>query len=290
MRREFEVYIDSILSTVLNTQVHENITSELKDHLESLMEEKTEKGMHEEQAVKESIAAMGDPKKLGKEFNKIYTIGKAPVVFMTILNIFSILIFIYMLLTKNNFRIVDYTMFLFVPLMTFVCLYFSIKYFIVLSKLSEKTIHFVQQKGKWTKSYIENLTNRIYVVGVGAFLILMIVLAIVDILNSGIKLLVSDNYIYIFQIVMYANLYFMVIINIKYPHLIALKEGIYIFVDIPKLIVWEDIDDFHWVPTLGKYRLDIYKNNRRKKIYGNFNNSEKIIIENILMNHEKYTN
>ncbi|MFZ7132979.1 MAG: permease prefix domain 1-containing protein [Eubacteriales bacterium] len=287
MRKETERYIHRILQTVLNTKVHESIKAELNDHIESLVEEKMQEGLSEEDAVKESIQSIGNPKELGKQLNSIYKISKMPIVLMLILNITSLIILSFIIITKSSFGIIDILIFIFNILMTFMGLFFSIKYLQALSYVTRKTIRFTQQKGKITKSYIENLTNKIYIIGVGAFLILMTFLTLFEMIHEGINLWIANGFhTHIFQISLYANLFFMVIINIKYPKVIVLEDGIYVFVDLPKYILWKDIKDHKWTKTFGKYRLDICKDKKTKKIHGNFNSSDKMMIDHLLSNHQ----
>lgn len=81
---------------------------------------------------------------------------------------------------------------------------------------------------------------------------------------------------------MYSNYLFLFIIYSQYPGLVITEQGLYLFVDIPKLVPWDDIKDYKWAKVLNKYHLELCKNTKYKKIHRNFPISDKIIIDFII--------
>ncbi|EQB87649.1 cell division protein FtsW (lipid II flippase) [Clostridium punense] len=69
---KIQEYISSVCSLIKNKDVHYDISLELKDHIETLIEEYIHGGLSEDVAIEKAICHMGDPKITGKQLDKTH--------------------------------------------------------------------------------------------------------------------------------------------------------------------------------------------------------------------------
>ncbi|MPW24201.1 hypothetical protein GC105_00105 [Alkalibaculum sp. M08DMB] len=286
MRDQIDDYINSILISVLNTNVHQNITDELNDHILSLIEEKIEMGMEEEEALSESLKSIGDPKFLSRKYNSVYSISRLPLILWSVMNILLLSFIFFIILNQLRiFNTIDHLLFIVTILICIISLVLNIKYVTTLNILMKDNLIFVQHKYKRSSSYIENKTNKLFIVGYTILVLLIFSAVFVRIILEGFnQYLVDGNYSILMLLVMHSNYLLGIIVYFKYPKLIITDRGLYIFTDIPKLIRWDDFNQYKWIKDSGAYRLDLSNNKRYKKIYGRFIDVDKIVIDNILKN------
>ncbi|MFZ7120362.1 MAG: permease prefix domain 1-containing protein [Eubacteriaceae bacterium] len=287
MSKEIDQYIELILQSVLNTDLHEDISSEIYDHIQSLVEEKIEQGMEENDAIRKSILSMGEPKELSARFNEIYHMNKSLLIIIAIVNAFFIVLLSNFILNISAYQIIDYVDFILITTSTIYSIFYCIKFVFTLNNVSKDTIYYSQQNDAKTKSYIENLTDKIFIVGGSLFFLSYFFIIFLFIIEVGINEFFINSSHTLSLITMYLNGFFMIIINKKYPPLIISKHGLYIFTYIPKLIAWNNFKYNKWIKTSNRNILELSNYQKTKKVYGNFTDSDKIIIDNIIKYQQK---
>ncbi|MBY0755954.1 FtsW/RodA/SpoVE family cell cycle protein [Clostridium sardiniense] len=65
-------YLDNVCSNIRNTRMHSEIREELLCHIEDRFLSDLDKGLDDEEAIKNAVTVMGDYKKVGNDLNKIH--------------------------------------------------------------------------------------------------------------------------------------------------------------------------------------------------------------------------
>lgn len=287
MREQIDNYINSILQSVLNSNIHEDIRTELSDHILFLVEEKIGIGMQEKDALQESLLSMGKPKELSARFNEIYHINKSFLIIIAVVNVFFIVLLSNFILNISAYQTIDYIFFFIITTTILYSLFFCIKFVFTINNVNKDTIYYSQHNYVKTKSYIENLTNKIFFIGSSLFFLSYFIITFLCIIEVGINEFFINSSHTLFLIIMYLNSFFMIIINKKYPQLIISKQGLYVFTNIPKLIPWNNFKYNKWIKNSSRNVLELSNYQKTKRIYGNFNDSDKIIIDNIIKYQQK---
>lgn len=68
--QDIEIFIENICNQISSEQAAKETYEEMKDHIETMVEEFTEKGLSEEEAIGKSLYNMGNPRKIGVGINK----------------------------------------------------------------------------------------------------------------------------------------------------------------------------------------------------------------------------
>lgn len=95
-----DVYINQVLQHVSNKAERYNIKKELLDHIEDEENRYLDAGFSKELAEVKALARMGDPEKLGKEFNKLYSNTK-----------YKVLSYVFLILYIIGLQIVKFDMY-----------------------------------------------------------------------------------------------------------------------------------------------------------------------------------
>lgn len=65
-------FLDEVCKQIKYKKIHKEISTEIQDHINQLMEEYKEYGMSEEEAVEKAVKQMGSPVEIGKELHKTH--------------------------------------------------------------------------------------------------------------------------------------------------------------------------------------------------------------------------
>lgn len=285
MNNAIDQYINHILQSVLNTEMHEDIRTELNDHIYSLLEEYLQLGIPEKDATEKAIKSMGEPNALGNQLNNVYHFNTKPLTIILVLNILTALFSIYMVTQIDNFKIIDYIVLIFTFLNNFIFLSFSLYFRHLLSNAANDTIYYSHMNHLKENSYIENLTGKVYIIGASIFIILLIMLLIAAIIEEGFPTFFIDKLHLILMISYNSNAFLLLLLNKKFPNIVLTESGIYTFFDIPRCIPWKEIENHKWTGSFGIYQLKLFKGKKYKKVYGKFKSTDKIILNNLIKTH-----
>ncbi|WP_409341857.1 FtsW/RodA/SpoVE family cell cycle protein [Paenibacillus sp. MBLB4367] len=69
-----ELYVEAVCGQIRNKRVHPDVREELFAHLEDAVIGNMERGMSEEEAIRQAVAGMGDPLSVGKDLNRTHKV------------------------------------------------------------------------------------------------------------------------------------------------------------------------------------------------------------------------
>ncbi|KNZ40230.1 permease prefix domain 1-containing protein [Acetobacterium bakii] len=265
-------FIEKVLSAVLDTSRHQDIRDELSDHIQLSLEEEMKKNLTEEDAIKKVLFLMGEPGDLGKKLNSVCKVDKRPLILMDFVIIMSSII-IYAIFQLIVPKPSAYALLLLAISTNLLYLVVNVKFMIYLDKIEKELIFFAENKS----TYIEKLTIKIFI-GIGiAFIIL-----IAGILFMGKIAVGNSNYIIMINVNFYLGYLFMGITHFKYPKIVLSERGLYLMMDMPRFIPWQEIETFEWEKKWWEYRLIYKRMGSLKKVNIQFTPVERILIDNII--------
>lgn len=273
MKNSCDSFIKNVLSAVLDTSRHQDIRDELSDHIQLSLEEEMQKNVTEEDAIKKVLFLMGEPGDLGKKLNSVYKVDKRPLILMDFVIIFMSSIIIYAIFQMIIPKPSVYALLLLAISTNLLYLVMNIKFKIYLDKIEKELIYFAENKS----TYIEKLTIKIFI-GIGiAFIIL-----IAGVLFMGKPEVGNSNYLIMINVNFYLGYLFMTITHFKYPKIVLSERGLYLMMDMPRFIPWQEIETFEWEKKWWGYGLIFKRMGSLKKVNIQFTPVERILIDNII--------
>lgn len=272
MKTIYIEYIQTVLQSVLDREKHQEIQDELMDHMQSIEEEITKNGLNPKEIESTVIMEMGSPEELGKSLNRIYGLNQKPLFLVGISSLFITGFNGFMMLNSENFKLSDWVLLILGFGISLFCVGVVVRMKKLLDQVRKERIYYAGHP----KTYVEKLTDKVFVRGFGLFIIFVIVLGLLEYFSDGFE----SNLLVMMSV--YVNNLFLTILYTSYPKMIFSENGVYFMRDLPGFVSWEVVDNYEWKQKFGEYELRLKNKGCFGKVHIRFSASEKERLDNFV--------
>lgn len=264
----FEQFSKDVLFEVMHTGGHQAIKDELEDHYLCLVDDYLESGNSADVSHEKAIASLGSPKEIGKSFNNIWFPEMRYNLQLILCNLLTLVVVLFMFLYETSvIQKFSSLMILIATLSMLLSQGTLIKYlsaYYLKQPLSFIRVYAKPQNNAHSLSYVERLTNRVFVVGASAYGALLLSLPIMGYFEEGyfeIEMLVLTimGVLYFYQL-------FLSMKTLKTPIVILEKRGIWVQGKTLPYMAWTKVKSLEFSQNYKKEFICTIVTTKDKKV------------------------
>ncbi len=279
----FEQFSKDVLFEVMHTGGHQAIKDELEDHYLCLLDDYLESGNSPEVSHEKAITSLGSPKTIGKSFNNIWFPEMRYNLQLILCNILTIIVVLFMFLSESSYFLKFSSSMLLIGLMIMPLSQGTlIKYlsaYVKKQPLSFVRVYAKPKNNAHSLSYVERLTNRVFIVGASAYGALYVSLPIMGYFEEG----YFDKKIMVLTMfsLLYAYQFFLTMKIQKTPIVIIEKRGIWVQGRTLPYIGWTKVKSLEFNQNYKKEFICTIITTKNKKVPFNCSPLDRVALQNV---------